>query len=259
MRSGLVLYAFVAYIVVGAFDTRSMQTDTVMSLTPTQEGVVIVRLAPAERQKILTLIDAIGADLSATTRPSSLTSNAKPLTTAQARLDTVRKKINNVSINNQELENDIQNLLKAMMFFDEHNRASILLGVHDLYALLPAKNAPLSMVNLQQKIADLIMYFINKAQSLQQRSRSLMIRADARSSQLAEQAAQEAAYYYQLALNLADALLARGLVAITATNGTTMRLADINKKAAKGLELLPSPVPQAIQDSFKPLMVPIKN
>jgi hypothetical protein len=51
--------------------------------------------------------------------------------------------------------------------------------------------------------------------------------------------------------------MARGLVAITATPGTTMRLADIKKKSSKELETLPASS-SAIQESFKLLVMPTK-
>ena len=185
--------------------------------------------------------------------------NFKSLTTVKDRLMMLRNKIAMGTLEQGELRKAVVNVLGSMKTLDEQNRASILLGIYDIYSLLSMrKNSP-QLLFLQQRMANLIAYFINKAQVLQKSSLSLKIREDNKAEELAGQTTDQAAYYYQLAYNLSNALTDRGIMTIKPAKAPMATLETIKTKARNELKMLQLRLPKEVQESFKTLVPPVKG
>jgi hypothetical protein len=202
-----------------------------------------------DQQKTAMVINGLQADLELEGRPESLQRNFKSLTPLTQRLTTLRNKLPS-GIAQVDIRETIEHLLEAMNAFDVHTKASVLLGAYDLSSLVRTGDE----WSLQKQLADLLVYFLHKAQTL--RALALPIRVDRRSGELADQAASEAAYYYQLAYNLAQALLIRGMNSAQTSQGQIITLSTSKEQAKMALKSLRYPLPQASQDAFKALVPP---
>lgn len=223
-----------------------------------EQDKVIIKLNPSDQQKMIGVINALQADLEKASRPMSLQSNAQSLNTINNRLVVLKNKISNAAMQSDEWQELTNNVLKAMKSLDDHNRATILLGVHDLYVLVPAKGTAVQLSYFQQKLADLLQYFSNRAQALYQRSLSLNIQTTAKTPQLVQQAKEESVYYYQLTYNVAQALINRKATTIITSDNKPLDLTILKTRAAQRLKELGSRLTKQTQDSFTLLVAPVR-